>query len=278
MNSLTIISKLFTKENSFGNFYTPFFRFLNWQFQSRVLNKALVFKTPDNGRMLLKKDSQIATAFYYYGYPDYEEMNFIKSNINENDLLVDIGANEGGWTILAASIKAKVIAVEPIPETVKLLLENIKLNNRLESRIKILELGLSYRSGFLNFTTNMGTGNGVTIKFDTHENVIKVPVSTLDEIMVDQSPKFIKIDVEGHELQVIKGASSTLKKESLMALIIETFRWANFNNPELIEMEQILLENGFIPVQYLPKLNLIKPLTEKNQGGQNTIYLKKQFL
>jgi hypothetical protein len=71
----------------------------------------------------------------------------------------------------------------------------------------------------------------------------EVHVRTLDEILANQNPALIKMDVEGYEPQVVAGASATLKKSSLLAVITETA------DPEI---RSVLADNGFMCATYRP--------------------------
>lgn len=224
--------------------------------------------------MNLKAGESGASGFFYYGYPDLEEMMFLRKHLNPGDLFVDIGANSGGWSLTCCGLGANVIAVEPVGSSFKRLNDNFSLNSK-NGKLRAFQLGISKAEGELLFTTNADTGNKV-VEGTAGEDVEKVRVTTLDHLLKDSEPKIIKIDVEGHELPVILGAENTLRKKELCALILETFRWANYNTDSLKEIENILASNNFVPVSYDPKKDSLVRLKD-GEGGQNTIYVNTRY-
>lgn len=66
----------------------------------------------------------------YMGLEDFEEMAFLLHLLRPGDLFVDVGANVGAYSLLASGVcGAKSLAIEPIPETFSLMVENIRVNN-----------------------------------------------------------------------------------------------------------------------------------------------------
>lgn len=248
-------------------------RFLYWQVIRKRIDKPLCFRLPDGALMNLRSGEHGASGYFYSGYPDFEEMLFLRNFLKPNDLFVDVGANSGGWSLTAFGLGARVIAFEPVGSTFSRLLENFLLNNN--SGLRALRYGVSDCEGSLKFTYDADTANKV-VSFDSTEKGEVVRVVTLDDELRDMQPAVIKIDVEGHELAVINGAKTILNKSSLKALIIETFRWANFNRPDFQEMERILFDNDFLPVKYNRLQHSFKIL-RAGEGGQNTIYLKDDW-
>jgi hypothetical protein len=109
-------------------------------------------------------------------------------------------------------------------------------------------------------------------------NTIQVPVKTVDIILENQKmPVLLKIDVEGFETEVIKGATKTLKQKELKAIIIEL----NGSGARYSYVEQLihntLLGLGFSPFQYNPVKRIINAVNEF--GTHNTIYIRdKDFV
>jgi len=135
----------------------------------------------------------------------------------------DIGANVGAWSLFLAGLhpQMQVISFEPDPENVRLLELNRKRNQI--DRIVIRELALSDSSGKTTFYADRLSGStgslirndGFTeVMFGVKRRPINVQMSTIDAEVAGgtQPPEFIKIDVEGHELSVLRGARETLSK------------------------------------------------------------------
>jgi FkbM family methyltransferase len=167
--------------------------------------------------------SVVAAFVLYYRVPDYEEMLFIRAYLKSGDLFVDVGANIGVYSLWAAEVEGvDVVAFEPSSTTHPRMLENIHMNS-LESRITVLRKAVGSQAGTVAFTTDLDATNSVVAEAAGHsaEHVELVEQTTLDrEMAVAARPAIIKIDVEGGELDVLRGARSTILRHR-PALLIE---------------------------------------------------------
>lgn len=152
-----------------------------------------------------------------------------------DDVLFDIGANVGMYTIWAAATRGcRVFAFEPEAQNYALLNRNIQSNN-LQDRVKAFCIGLSNSSGF--FDLNMADmrvggsthalGEALDFKHEPMQVVYKqgCVAFTLDELMALQAvpvPNHIKIDVDGIEPKIVAGAVQLLRNPALHSLLIET--------------------------------------------------------
>lgn len=223
----------------------------------------------------LKGDAGIV-ANIYFKLSDYEESMFLMRFLKEDDLFIDIGANVGHFSLLAAGIsKANVISIEPIPSTFKKLKANIQLNH-LCDKIISYNIGIGDKDSTLSFIIDKDVMNRVALGFE--KNSIEVKVETLDSLLKNQNPNFIKIDVEGFEYAVLKGAKNVLTNPSLQFLILEfngsSLKYGYADN----EVYEILLENDFIPVSYSVENEKIEPLLGYNTVQFNTIFIRKNLL
>ena len=122
-------------------------------------------------------------------------------------------------------------------------------------------------------TSSLDTMNQIV--FDKNSvQTIQVDIKTLDLVASDLIPTLIKIDVEGWEAEVLRGGFETLRKPSLVALILELNesgeRYGYFDNDIL----EVLNDFGFQPHSYDPFRRTLQHLPGKNPGGGNTIFIK----
>jgi len=150
------------------------------------------------------------------------------------ELAVDVGANIGYMSsILAKRVgsSGSVYAFEAHPEIFKELKHNVKRweqDNNINN-ISIQNLAVSDKSGFLKlgvpeaFNQNRGISSIVTDNDEiaNKSSVLTVQASTLDEFLVDINVGVLKIDVEGHEIQVLKGAENLLKTGRIRDCVFE---------------------------------------------------------
>ena len=139
----------------------------------------------------------------------------IRRFLHDGCVAADIGANVGALTMLMAKVVGKdgvVIAVEPGPPIFSRLSDNLELNPAIKSRVRMVQLGLSDRQDKLFWHEdprnrgNAGLLNGWGIPVD---------VITLDELVSRENVSrldFVKIDVEGMELEVIQGGTRTFQE------------------------------------------------------------------
>lgn len=192
---------------------------LQWQIKSRI-DSVVEFEWVGGSKLLVERGMTGATGNIYCGLHEFEDMAFLLHCLKEGDLFLDVGANIGSYTVLAAAAKrANVISIEPHPITMTKLKKNLVANN-IDGRVRALEVALGSKSGKVNFTTNLDTMNRVMGSADRNTKLVEM--KTLDAIVGDESPAFIKLDVEGFEADVISGATKTLSNPSVLAIETES--------------------------------------------------------
>lgn len=134
---------------------------------------------------------------------------------SQDAVLLDIGANIGNHSVFFSSMFKKVYAFEPNPVTYEVLRINSEYacNNK---NIESFNFGLSDTEDAFSFCVNplnIG-GSAIVAENDKASDIISVSVKPLDKIreLEDEVIALIKIDVEGHELNVLRGAEKTLTK------------------------------------------------------------------
>lgn len=257
----------FNAENKLGGIL----KFFKWQINCLLNPYPILYTYTENARFIIKKGLAGATGNLYCGLMEYEDMAFLLHFLRSNDLFIDIGANVGAYTILASSeINAKTIAIEPVPSTFKNLMDNILINN-IQGKVNALNIGLGSKNGKLKFTQSFDSVNHVATENET--DTIEVDIDTLDTILLkEQCPILLKIDVEGFETEVIKGADTTLLNKSLKAIIIELNGSGQRYGYDERQIHNKLMEHGFKPYNYNPKTRQLMEL--ETFGTHNTIYLR----
>jgi FkbM family methyltransferase len=147
---------------------------------------------------------------------------FYSTFINENDLCFDVGANIGNRIQPLLNLGANVVAVEPQESCRKF------LTHRFGTKIKLVAKGLGENEEIKDFyIANSNTLSSFSndwinqvkngrFKHNTWNKTVKVEMTTLDQLIRSYGvPSFIKIDVEGYELEVLKGLTSSVNMISL---------------------------------------------------------------
>ncbi|WGF92733.1 FkbM family methyltransferase [Aequorivita marisscotiae] len=256
--------------------YKAMYRYIYFNISQIFLKKPRLFNWINDLKFYAEKGDAGLVGNIYYKLMDYEDSMFLIHHLKKNDLFIDVGANLGHYTLLASGVcNANVFAIEPIKSALKKLINNVEIND-LSNKVKIFNCGISDKNEVLNFTTNRTTMNSVSLTED--ENTIKIDVKTLDELLKNENPTFIKIDVEGYEYKVLKGALNTLNKASLKYLLVEFNNSGEKFNLKDEDVFNLIMSYNFVPVQYNVDLKLINVINSYNKDKFNTLFIRKSAL
>jgi FkbM family methyltransferase len=178
----------------------------------------------EDGKMFIPEarvaKDYFASQFYEKGYIDWCINNhFIQPDKN----VIDVGAHIGWYSVNFAKCAKHVYSFECSPKSYNYLCANIALNEQ-DYKVTKFNTGLSDKTGIAKYyirDPNDGGCNGIS-KFQGDDNIpcIDVPVKTLDSYELSNI-NFIKIDVEGHEKQVLMGASKTITENNYPSILFE---------------------------------------------------------
>lgn len=245
-------------------------RVLRWQAASRLMAGPIAFPFVEDSKLFASRGMTGATGNWYCGLHEVEDMGFVLHAMREGEHFLDAGANIGSYTVLAATgPRARVTAVEPIPTTFAKLQANVALN-RLEPRVHACCVGLSDKRGVLRFSSGLDTVNHVLAPEESLP-AVEVTVTRLDDLVEDDCPVLIKIDVEGHELPSLRGAARTLANPKLLAVVMETngsgvrYGWSDD------ELTALMQSHGFASYSYNPFKRELQP---SKSGTGNTIFVR----
>jgi FkbM family methyltransferase len=249
-------------------------RYARWQVGSRLVPGAVLVPFINKTLLVVSPGMTGATQNIYTGLSDFADCALVLHLLRENHLFVDIGANVGVYTVLAAGVVgAQTLSIEPVPCTFDKLCANIRINN-IADKVMAHNIGLGRQEATLRFTADQDTKNHIIEDDDWTGPCIHVPVLTLDTILKDRTPTLIKIDVEGWESEVLAGATLALRSSSLLGLIVEM----NSSDPTFsareLAVHECLLDNRFKPHNYCPLTRSMTLLPSKNLTSNNTIYLR----
>ncbi|NNE32060.1 MAG: FkbM family methyltransferase [Winogradskyella sp.] len=211
---------------------------------------------------------------------DPQEINYMVSNLEAGDIAVDLGAHKGGylyWMRKGVTKKGKVYGFEPQEKLFNYLKRVINMLKHYN--VVIENLGVSSQEGEVKFyipKTKKGYSPVARIDFLDDETPIaecKIKVTTLDKYFYDRQiyPSFIKIDVEGHEKEVLLGGINLLRTYSPKLLMECENRHLKDGN--IFEVFDILLKLGyngyFFDNKKLKSINDFKPeIYQKKTSGR----------
>jgi FkbM family methyltransferase len=207
-------------------------------------------------------------------------VTIIRGQVKKSQHCIDVGANIGLITLEFARCvgsAGKVTSFEPHPDNCSTLVDNIEANH-FSSIVNAKQIGCSNKSvkGFLSSENQIGG----SYRLESKENgsVQEVKCKPLDEcIEMHSKVNFIKVDVEGHELQVLQGAKKILSDSDNLQLLIEFHPYQislqkEYSASEIIDFilnyEFSLLDTG-VGNKKVEKRELLDRYTIENRGITN---------
>jgi len=218
-----------------------------------------------------EKNLKIPVSFYLPDLNDYvqqeiwlkksfyetPELFIFRKYIDASAIIADCGTNIGNHTIFFAKVIGvqKVYSFEPIPRTFAILKKNIEINN-LKSKVVLENTALGQKKAQVSVISfNPKNWGGTTLGYcPPSENADVMPCISLDEYFINHKPlpTHLKIDVEGFESELLKGADELLTKQ----------------HPTIfIEIQKHNLE------QVMSLLNKYGYICKEKLNGENYIYI-----
>lgn len=176
----------------------------------------------DGGTLRLYVNTLFSRHWYSRGRADSPELAWIHAALRPGDVALDVGANNGFTGILFArrvGQGGRVIGFEPGPANVAAARENIRLNQVDNFELVVAAVGAA--PGRVRFEP--GFGNGAIAQAT---GTIEVPMVTLDAHCAGRRVDFVKIDVEGFEIDVLRGARAVLQQRPALAIEIHVGAYA----------------------------------------------------
>jgi FkbM family methyltransferase len=237
-------------------------RYLRWQVASRLIQGVTGVPWVNESWLLLRAGLSGATGNWYAGLHEWPDMAFVLHLLRPEDTFADIGVNVGSYTVLAsAAVGASSVAFEPVAETFRWLCSQIDLNGITE-HVTVHQAAIGRASGQIKFSCDRDAMNSV-VHTDYAGRSSLVPV-----VSIDEEPKLAgaccwKLDVEGHEAEVLAGAIATLAQAPPQAILCED---------RSHEVREILRLAGFRSCTYDPFSRSLT--TEAASAGGNELWVR----
>ncbi len=201
--------------------------------------------TVQGSKMLVDPRHSLGASLWGTGFWEKMETIIIQEYIKKGMVVVDVGANIGYYSLLAARLVGKagrVYAFEPAPENYATLTKNIEMNGYMN--IVPVQKAVSNKNGVAQLFIDAKDPLFHRLQdSENTQNTIEVSTVTLDDFFRDKGYKvdLIKMDVEGAEMFALEGMQSILKENNNLVIFSEL-------NPHLLEL------SGVRPINYLNKL------------------------
>jgi FkbM family methyltransferase len=179
-------------------------------------------------------------------------------SIRQGGTVIDIGANIGAFSILAAkeNKQVKVYSLEPFPDNFKMLTNNIKINN-LSNQISPIMCAVSSKNGFADMhISDSPLGHSICAKKSSKH--IKVETVSLTDFIRKNNLKridYLKVDCEGAEWAIVNSLSKS-DFAKIRRIALEYHEEYNLGKSE--DIKKILERNGFVVyLKYTPRWGII---------------------
>jgi len=192
-----------------------------WQLHKRLIGLPLIYRLDNGFRFVAYPQSIGASYAFYVSEYDYPFIRFHRSWLSGQGTILDVGANIGLYALSLATHCKSAILVEPDPVAFEMMRENVELN-RLASAFRLFQFaaGDECKDVFLSQqdtgwpSNKVSANDGLPVRQLTVDEILRSPV-------VQDSPRveFVKIDVEGYELNVLQGMTSLIDGPSPPCLI-----------------------------------------------------------
>jgi len=189
-------------------------------------------------------------------------MKILRQELTEDMTAIDLGANIGYVTLTMAELvgpSGRVYAIEPHPRNYSILVKNIEANGYTSFAFPY-QMGISNVSGVSKFHIS-DKSNLHSMSATKHSKAsINIPISTLDDFMKDKGyPNFIKMDIEGHEVEALEGMYNTLRNaEPPVRILMEVHPMYYSETHSLEKQLRRLIDIGFT-TKYVVSAGIPKP-------------------
>lgn len=210
---------------------TPIFRTIAYAARRVIFANPYFIQNVQGSKMFLdSRDNGLCRElFIHNGLREPECTRIFQSELREGMVVVDIGANIGYYLLMEAlrvGSGGRVYGIEPAPRNFALLEKNVALNAH-PAPVELVQLAIADKSGtaplYMSAHWNRNSLHNMQgIQRSHMVGKVEVAVSTLDEFMQGKRlPDMVRMDVEGFEIQILRGMKSILSGDHPMKLYIE---------------------------------------------------------
>jgi FkbM family methyltransferase len=274
MSLLNTLSFLLNHPLSQGRKLATLRRFAAWQIGARLVPGPVVCPFANGSSLLVRPGMTGATGNLYVGLHEFADMAFVLHVLRGEDLFVDVGANIGSYTVLAAAgAGATCLAFEPGSAAFAWLERNVRLNG-IADRTELHRQAVGARSGQMALTTDGDTVNHIVTDPAAGARTETVAMTTLDEALARRTPLMLKIDVEGFETEVLNGAAQTLNAPTLRCVLLELNGSGQRYGYDDAAIRRRLLASGFEECVYQPFTRQILSRSADQPPSANALFVR----
>lgn len=227
------------------------YRFFYWKWIRLMKKRNVPFKVWENRKLMVNYDSFHSMWLMYNYIVDWEEFNLIRDYLGNGDVVADVGANMGYYTVWMSKFigNGKVHSFEPDQENFKRLMENCSLNKL--ANVSANNVALSNQSGSLLFTSSLDGENHLSL--DATKGTVKVEALTFDEYSKMKEVSnytYVKVDIEGFEYFFLQGATALIKNKLIDIIQLEINAQVKNSNTSIDDLLLLISRSGYALCRY----------------------------
>lgn len=206
-------------------------QYLYWFGWARPRGKTLITRLENGMRTKVYPDSDSGVSQLFTRNVDYYDDMFLRRQLRAGDFIVDAGCNVGNRTLALADLIGGALLLDANPLCLQRMAENYQLNKLPLERFVRVAKAVGAEPGVLYFSDMGGThcsNQVIPAEQAQQSKAVEVPVTTIDAELaaLGQPPcQYIKFDLEGQDLEGLKGAEQTLRQGQVRLVKFE--RWRN---------------------------------------------------
>jgi FkbM family methyltransferase len=200
-------------------------RGIGWQVWKRTARRPRTIRLANGVLFRAHPDCVISSALHYSAWPEFHELQWLRGTLRSGDVVLDVGANVGHISLLLADIVGPegLFAFEPAAVAFARLRENWLLNGW--PTVRLFNVAVGSHDGEVCIQAADTPLTTIGISSTPTENGQKVGLRALDTMRSawhDRRVGLLKVDVEGHEAEVLEGARAVLTADRPRAVMFES--------------------------------------------------------
>ena len=201
-------------------------RAVAWQIYKRTTGQPWNLQLPHGLQLRCYPDSASGSLMLYCNdRPEFHEMSFLEHYLRPGDGFLDVGANIGAYTVMAAGIvgsEGHIDAFEPGGTALGRLRENVALNHLGQVRVHAVAVGAAPE--IVKFLKDQDVVNRIQTAGDAEWPADEVMCVRLDDYVADRGYALGKMDIEGAEILALRGAEAMLARGNPPVWLLELNR------------------------------------------------------
>ena len=170
------------------------------------------------------RDTGVERSLYHTGTYEKGTLHIMGKLLAPGDTFIDVGANIGLMSVFAAGLvgdEGRVLAFEPNPATRRILERNVALNGMRNIEVSPFATGSRNQASRIFDSPDLNRGRATMMAPVSADGGYEVKVTRLSDLVGEEEVKLVKLDVEGYELEALKGMGSMFARSVPPILIIE---------------------------------------------------------